>query len=161
MVAQWTCILYTLSILRLFVQAVTRQFWDSIFNGWSHRLHQFANCFCWSCCFPPKPRSVQVYTHKSKRGTTTVVLNFFWIPREFSWLISLLLARNKPIELWSFHREGRLLSVVRIQLHLINPPKRLLDPLRYLIRSECGPFSWVRKVSTIRTLKQTRGQERK
>lgn len=102
----------------------------------------------------------EVYTHKSNRGTTTF-LNFFWIPREFSWLISMLLARNKPIELWSFHREGLLLSVVRIQLHLINPPKRLLDPLRYLIQSECGPFSWVRKTSTIRNLKQTRGQERK
>ena len=64
---------------------MTRQFWDSICNGWSHRLHQFANCF-----FDPAAsfQNPEVYTHKSKRGTTTVVLNFFWIPREFSWLIS-------------------------------------------------------------------------
>lgn len=113
--------------------------------------------FFWSCCFPPKPRSV----HPQKQTWNHYFLNFFWILSEFSWLISMLLARNKPIELWSFHRVGRLLSVVRIQLHLINPPKRLLDPLRYLIQSECGPFSWVRNISTIRTLKQTRGTRKK
>ena len=135
---------------------MTRQFWDSICNGWSHRLHEFANCF-----FDPAASLQNPKCTPTKANVEPLLLNFFRIPREFSWLISLLLARNKPIELWSFHREGRLLSVVRIQLHLINPPKRLLDPLRYLIQSECGPFSWVRNISTIRNLKRTRGTRKK
>ena len=56
------------------IQAVTRQFWDSMFNGWSHRLHQFANCF-----FDPAAslQNPEVYTHKSKRGTTTFSFSGF------------------------------------------------------------------------------------